>query len=103
MCSSDLSEILLEEARDELLKSITITGCEVTSDLTLAKVYFTSMEEMDTKQLEKEMEEASSFIRMKLAEKMDLRNTPKLKFIYDTSIEYGNKIEKILSEIKEEK
>ncbi len=94
-----ISEILLEEARDELLKSITITGC----DLTLAKVYFTSMEEMDTKQLEKEMEEASSFIRMKLAEKMDLRNTPKLKFIYDTSIEYGNKIEKILSEIKEEK
>lgn len=98
-----ISEILLEEARDELLKTVTITGCDVASDLSVAKVYFTSMKEMEEKQLEKEMEEASSFIRMKVAEKMNLRNTPKLTFVYDHSIEYGNKIEKILSEIKEEK
>ena len=50
-------------------------------------------------QLEKEMNEASDFVRKKLAEKMDLRQTPKLKFIFDESIEYGNKIEKIIEEI----
>lgn len=97
-----ISEILLEEARDEILKTISITGAEVAPDLSLAKVYFTSMSEMDHKQLEKEMEEASPFIRGHVAEKMDLRNTPKLKFVYDESIAYGEKIEKILKEIKEE-
>ncbi len=94
-----ISEILMEEARDSLLKTITITAAEVTSDLSFAKVYFTSLMEMDHKKLESEMEEASSFIRIQVAEKMDMRNTPKLKFVYDESISYGEKIESIIKEI----
>ena len=95
-----ISEILLEEARDELLKSITITQAEVASDLSYAKVYFTSLREDKThKELEAEMAEASSFIRTKVAEKMDLRNTPQLKFLYDETIEYANHIEQIIDEI----
>ncbi len=97
-----ISEILLEEARDELLKTVSITGCDVAPDLSFAKVYFTSLSTMSHQNLEKEMEEASSFIRLELAEKMNLRNTPKLKFIYDESIAYGNKIERILKEIHED-
>lgn len=97
-----ISGILMEEARDTLLKSITITGCEVAPDLSFAKVYFTSLSDLDHKALEKEMDEAAPFIRTNLAEKMDLRNTPKLKFVYDESIAYGDKIERILKEINEE-
>ena len=91
----------MEEARDSLLKTITITGSEVSADLSSAKVYFTSLSDMSHKDLEKEMEEASSYIRKLVAEKMDLRNTPKLKFVYDESIAYGNKIEKIIKEFHE--
>jgi len=97
-----ISEILIEEARDELLKSITIMGCDVAPDLSFAKVYFTSLSDLEHKALEKEMDEAAPFIRRLLAEKMDLRNTPKLKFVYDNSIAYGDKIERILKEIHEE-
>ncbi len=96
-----ISEILQEEARDALMKTITITGCDVAPDLSSAKVYFTSLSEKTHSELEHEMEEASSFIRLQVAEKMDLRNTPKLKFIYDESIAYGDKIERILKEIHE--
>lgn len=97
-----ISNILMEEARDEILKGVTITACEVTNDLSYAKVYFTSLSNIDHKTLEKELEEASSFIRLNVSEKMDLRNTPKLKFIYDDSISYGEKIEKKLKEINNE-
>jgi ribosome-binding factor A len=97
-----ISNILLEDARDNLLKTITITGCEVSKDLSFAKVYFTSLSEMSHKDLESEMDEAAPFIRTLLAEKMDLRNTPKLKFVYDESVEYGNKIENIIKEINNE-
>lgn len=96
-----ISEIIMEEARDSLLKTITITGCEVASDLSFAKVYFTSLSEMSHRDLEHELDEASPYIRTLVAEKMDLRNTPKLKFVYDDSIAYGNKIERILKEIHE--
>mgnify|MGYP000217764182 CR=1 FL=1 len=95
-----INEILLTEVRDELLKTITITGCNVTSDLGLCKVYFTSISDLDKKTLEKEVNQASSFIRGRLSEKIELRHTPELRFIYDESIEYGNKIEKIIEKIE---
>lgn len=97
-----ISEILNEEARDSVIKNVTITGASVASDLSYAKVYFTSLSGMDHKNLEKEMDEASAYLRLKLAERMDLRNTPKLKFLYDDSVAYGEKIERILREINEE-
>ena len=96
-----ISEILFEEAKDELLKTITITGCRVSRDLSYAKVYFTSLLNMDHKKLEKELNEASSFIRGELAERIDLRHTPILEFVYDESIEYAENIENIIKEIKE--
>lgn len=98
-----ISEILLEDARDNLMKTITITGVDVAADLSFAKVYFTSLSEETHEKLEREMEEASSFIRTELANKMNLRNTPKLKFVYDDSIAYGNNILRILNEINDEK
>lgn len=98
-----ISEIIFTEARDELLKTITITACKVSSDLSYAKVYFTSITDLDKNTLEKEVNEASGFIRTLVAERLDLRHTPELEFIFDESIEYGNKIERIIKEIHEEK
>ena len=97
----EVSNILANEANDSLLKTITVTGCEVTNDLSFAKVYFTSMADLTKEQLEKELDEASSYIRGELSKKVDIRHTPKLRFIFDKSIEYGNKIEKIIESIHE--
>lgn len=94
-----LSEIIMNETNDELLKTITITACEVTNDLSYCKVYFTSLLDMDKKSLEKELNEAAPFLRGKLSDKIEIRHTPTLKFIYDESIEYGEKIEKIIKEL----
>lgn len=91
--------IIQRESEDEILKSITITDCELAHDQSYCKVYFTSLIDMDKKQLEKEVNEASSFIRGKLSQLVQMRNTPILHFTYDTSIEYGTKIEKILEQI----
>ena len=48
------------------------------------------------------MNEASSFIRGELAERLDLRHTPILEFVYDESIEYAENIENIIKEIHDE-
>ena len=88
-----ISEIILSESRDSLLHNITITGAKVSKDLGYAKIYFTSILDMEHSALEKEVNEASGFIRSGIASKLDLRHTPKLTFVYDDSIEYGNNIE----------
>ncbi len=97
--SRHISDILLTEARDELLKSVTITGCTVTSDLGHATVYFTSFLDKEAVNMEKEMNEASHFIRGKVSERIDLRHTPDIKFVYDNSVEYGNNIERLIGEL----
>ena len=97
----EVSNIFANEANDSLLKTITVTGCDVTNDLSFAKVYFTSMSDLSKEQLEKELEEAASYIRGELSKRIEVRHTPKLRFMFDSSIEYGRKIEEKIKELHE--
>ena len=49
-----ISNILSNESRDDLLKTVTVTGCTVSNDLSYAKVYFTSTSNLTNDQMEKE-------------------------------------------------
>ncbi len=95
-----LSNILYTECDDDFLKTVTLTDIEVAKDLSLAKIYFTTIMDITHQEAEKEINEASSFLRGKLASRIEIRNIPELKFIYDETIEYANKIENIIKEIK---
>jgi len=95
----EVSDILSNEARDRIMHTVTITGCDVSNDLSYAKIYFTSTLNISPKDLEKELDEASSYIRRELADRIDIRHTPKLVFKFDNSIEYGNHIEDLLNKI----
>ena len=97
----EVSDILNNEARDRLMHTITITGCNVSNDLSYAKIYFTCVLDIDKKDIEKELKEAAPYVRRVLADRIELRHIPELVFKYDESIEYGNHIEKILEEIHE--
>ena len=98
----EISIIMLREVKDEDLKFVTITGVDTTSDLSYAKVYFTVLDETKKETTLEALNGAASFIRSKLAERVEIRHTPELKFIYDTSIEYGNHIEEIIDSINKE-
>ena len=93
----ELGNILLLEAKDEDFKHVTITACEVTNDLSFAKIQFTTLDNRE--KVLHDLNNAAGFFRSKLAERLDIRHTPELKFIYDESIEYGQKIEKIIEEL----
>ena len=97
-----LNNILLTETNDELLKSITLTEVTVSKDLSYAKVYFTCLLDMPHKDIEKEMKEASPFLRGKLANVLEVRNIPQLQFIYDETIAYATKIERIINTIEKD-
>ena len=94
----EISSIILFESKDKDFKDVTITHVDVTNDLSFAKVYFTTMNE-DKKFIENDLNNAASYFRRNLSQKLDIRHTPEIKFIYDESIEYGQKIEKIIEQI----
>lgn len=100
--ANELSSICAIEAHDSLLKKINITGCEVTNDLSFAKVFFTVLLDSDKEELEKELnDDTAGYLRTKIASRLNLRHTPKIIFKYDESVAYGSRIEKLIKEIHE--
>ena len=99
----ELMNILFKEAKDELLKSVPITDCEVSSDVGYCKVYVTVLNEEDKTTTLKALNDAKSFLRGELSKRIDIRHTPELTFIYDDSIAYGSRIDKVLEELEDSK
>lgn len=99
----ELTEILATEVRDPKIGFITITDVEATSDLSYARVYVTFLGK-DYKKRDgmQALERSNGFIRSLLAKRLTTRKVPELKFILDTSLDYGNHIEGILNEIYKE-
>jgi ribosome-binding factor A len=98
----ELSILLMREVRDPRLANLTITGVDVTPDLMLSKIYFTVLGEEDAEQEAiVGLERAKGFLRTQLAGRVQLRYMPELVFELDKSIEYGNRIDDLLSQIAE--
>lgn len=98
----EISMILMREIKDENIKFVTVTGVETTNDLSFAKIFYTVLDNEKKEATQAALEKASSFIRTKLAERVEIRHTPELKFVYDTSIAYGEHIDKLIDKIHEE-
>ena len=96
-----LSEIIRSEVKDPRVDAMTsITSVEVAKDLKTAKVYISVLG--DASALEGTMEglkSSSGFIRSRLAKECNLRNTPELRFIADSSIAYGMKMSQMIDEV----
>lgn len=82
---------------------ITITRVTVAPDLSEAKVYFSSIGgKHDKKEIRKGLMSAAGYMRTMLAGAMDLRQTPRLTFVYDDSMEQGAHINTLLKKVEEE-
>ena len=97
-----ISKVIHEEVKDDDIKFVTITAVDISSDLSYAKVYFTNLIDAEREKVTKALNRASGFIRGKLFDMVEIRKMPELTFVYDESIEYGNKIEKIINDINKE-
>lgn len=94
--SRELSYIL-ENATNEYIKAMTITGLDLSSHKEVAKIYY--MTNKDKEETEKELEKAMSYIKRELSNKISFRKLPELKFIYDDSYDYGKRIDDKLKEL----
>ncbi len=98
----EISDILQNEVYDSDIKFVTITACKVDTDLSLAQIYCTVLDESKKEKCLHDLNAAKGFIKTELAKrKLEIRKIPDLKFIYDESISYANNIEKIIKEINE--
>lgn len=100
----ELSEIIGRKLKDPRIGFVTVTDVAVTGDLQQATVYISVLG--DQKQREdtlKGLETAKGFMRSEIGQRIRLRKTPELLFEFDESIDYGNRIETLISQIHADK
>lgn len=96
-----LGELIQSRVKDPRLGYVTITGCRVTKDLKVARVFVSVMGSDDDREASMQtLGRASSFLRKELSGRLRMRHTPELIFDYDDSIERGARINKLLDELK---
>lgn len=93
----EISEIIRDEIKDPGMGFISITKVMVTSDLHNAKVYYSVLGDDEARKATAlSLKRSAGFIRREVANRLSLRHTPELTFIFDDSIEHGIKISKII-------
>jgi len=98
-----LSTLIQRELRDPDLGFLTLTAVRLTGDRSIAKVYYTVLGEDDQKEkTRKALGRAAGFLRSKLAQRLDMRRVPELRFFPDEALEVGNHMEELFAKIKEE-
>lgn len=96
----ELSQILQTDFKDPRIGFLTITGVDVTNDLSQAKVFLSVMgNEEQKKESLKALERGKGFIRSELSKRIRLRIVPEIVFVFDASIEYGARIDKLIHDI----
>lgn len=97
----ELSEIIRSGIKDPRIHPMTsVIAVEVTPDLKYCKAYISVLgDEEAAKATVEGLRSASSYVRRELARRVNLRNTPEIKFILDQSIEYGVNMSKLIDEV----
>jgi ribosome-binding factor A len=96
----ELADILLNKMRDPRLGFVSVTGVEVTGDLSSARVYLSSLAgSANSNELLAMLRKAAPFLRHELAPRLGLREVPNLAFTYDASIERGARVEELLRKL----
>lgn len=96
----ELSNIIRNEIKDPRIHPLTsVVAVEVAPDLKHCRAYISVLGGAeDRKETLAGLRSAEGFIRRKLASGINLRNTPEITFIMDTSIEYGVSMTKLIDE-----
>ena len=97
----ELSNIIRGEIKDPRIAPFTsVVSVEVAPDLKSCKAYISVLGDEKVQQDTVEgLKSAEGYIRRQLAQNINLRNTPEIRFILDQSIEYGVNMSKLIDDV----
>ena len=99
----EVSLILGREIQDPLIADVNVTRVEVSGDLRVAKVFVTAPTDADEADAVMDaLGRAARYFRRRLAENMDLRLVPEVRFVLDYSIAKGEHFLRVLDQVQTE-
>lgn len=100
----ELSDLIRTRVRDPRVGLVTVTAVRTTTDLSVARVYVSTLDEDEAERdasLEG-LEAASPYLRKLLGEDMKIRRVPELRFHLDETLDKALRIERLLEEVRPE-
>lgn len=95
----EISRIVVRELEDPRVSGATVTRVSAAPDLTFAKVQVQIMgEEADRQEVMEGLRAATPYVRRLLADRIDMKRVPELRFERDRSLEHAMRIEELLAE-----
>ncbi len=97
----ELSNIIRGGIKDPRVAPMTsVVAVEVAPDLKTCKAYISVLgDEKAQEDTIKGLQSAEGYIRRELARKLNMRNTPEIKFVMDQSIAYGVAMSKMIDDV----
>ena len=104
LLQKELSEIFRRQTAKTHGVIVSVSAVRVSPDLSVAKAYLSVFPSEKAMEVMENIEASKQTVRYELAQivRHQLRKVPELQFFQDTSIEYGNRIEKKIREINEQ-
>ncbi len=98
----ELSMIIRQEIKDPRIHMMTsVTGVEVAPDLKTCKAFISVLgNEQEKRDTLEGLKNAEGYARRMLAKRLNLRNTPEIRFILDQSIEYGVSMSRLIDQVQ---
>lgn len=95
----DLAELIRLEVKDPRVGLVTVTGVDLSSDHTHAKIHFTVMgDEARIAEATHGLQRAGGFLRSALAHGLKTRTVPELHFHYDQSVAHGSRLSQLIDD-----
>ena len=97
------AEIIRQELSDPRIgEVVSIIRSDTTADLKTCKIFVSILGgEAEREKTMTALQKASGFVRKRIAELINLRQTPEIKFVYDDSIEHGMRMRKLIDEVNQ--
>lgn len=100
---TELSTLLGRSARDPGLSGVTVTAVRMSADLQIARVYYTLLDGSDRRAAVRGLRRAQPYLRREIGRRLQLRQVPELRFLYDDSAEQQDRIARIFDEIAQQR
>jgi ribosome-binding factor A len=99
----EVSMMLTRNIKDRRIGFVTVTGVELSPDLRYAKIFVSAMgSEKEKEETLEALNHAAGWIRRELGHRIRMKFLPEIVFRTDTSLDYGEKIERLLGGIRED-
>ena len=98
-----VSMTILVGLRDPRVKNVTVLRAEVSGDLRAAKIFVSVMGDAKAQSLTMHgLESARGFIQSKVADRLQTKNTPVLKFVLDPGVKFSAETSQTLRDVMSE-